>query len=155
VTPRTSAIPSDVWTGLALAWAAHYRPEKEGTMKQFVRCQGAVAAVRPLSEAQFLRQVIAVAELGGWRCYHPWISLHSPSGWPDVVAVKAGEPLILAELKTAVGRVTPLQQAWLDLLRQAHSVEVYVWRPSDWPEIETRFLRRRPVPSTEPAATPG
>jgi hypothetical protein len=101
----------------------------------------AVAAQRPLSEAQFLRHVIAVAELGGWRCYHPWISLHSPSGWPDLCCAKAGEPLILAELKSAVGKVTPFQQAWIDLLQQARGVEVYVWRPADWAAIEARFLR--------------
>jgi hypothetical protein len=45
-------------------------------------------------------------------------------------------------LKTAVGRVTPLQQMWLDVLQQARGVEVYVWRPDDWPAIEARFLRR-------------
>jgi hypothetical protein len=53
-----------------------------------------------------------------------------------------GEPLILAELKTAVGKVTAFQQSWLELLDQVQGVEVYVWRPSDWPAIEARFFRR-------------
>ena len=113
-------------------------------MKLSRRCQVA-AAVRPLSEAHFLRQVIAVAELGGWRTYHPWVSVHSACGWPDLCCAKAGEPLILAELKSDVGRVTTFQHAWLDLLRQCAGVEVYLWRPADFEAIRARLLRRRPI----------
>jgi hypothetical protein len=61
----------------------------------FCRPQEPIAAWL-LTEVQFLRQVIAVAELGGWRCYH------------------------------------------------VQGVEVFLWRPSDWAQIEARFLRRPP-----------
>jgi hypothetical protein len=43
--------------------------------------------------------------------------------------------LIAAELKVASAMPRPEQQAWLDALDLA-GVEVYVWRPTQWPEIE-------------------
>lgn len=110
-------------------------------MKLSGRSQGTTAQ-RPLTEAQCLRQVLAVAELGGWRCYHAWLSVRSSPGFPDLCCAKAGEPLVLAELKTAVGKVTPFQQRWLALLRQVQGVEVYVWRPSDIDVIQERLLCR-------------
>ena len=96
----------------------------------------------PLSERDFLRQVTALAGLGGWRVFHPWLSVHSAAGVPDLICVKAGQPIVFAELKTAVGKVTPAQQYWLDLLAAVPSVEVYLWRPADWSAIEARFLKR-------------
>lgn len=113
-------------------------------MKRSTRSQGVAAGAYPQSERAFLRAVVELAQSAGWRCFHPWLSVHSPSGWPDLVAAKAGEPLILAELKTAVGKVTAEQQRWLELLGQVQGVEVHLWRPDNWPEIEARFLRRRP-----------
>ena len=105
-------------------------------MKLSPRAQG-VAAGAVLTEAQFLRVVTELAHVAGGRTYHAWSSLHSPAGWPDLAAAKAGEPLILAALKTAVSKVTPFQQSW-----QVESVEGYVWRPADWPEIGARLLSR-------------
>ena len=43
--------------------------------------------------------------------------------------------LIFAELKTEKGNLTKAQAWWLAGLKQAHP-HVYVWRPSDWSEIE-------------------
>lgn len=88
-----------------------------------------------LSEAQFQAQVVALARLFGWESYHPWLSVRSARGWPDLALVRPPR-LILAELKSEKGKATVAQQRWLDLLGQCPGVEVYLWRPSDWPTIE-------------------
>lgn len=84
----------------------------------------------PVSERAFQQQVVDVARLLGYRVYHPWISVHSSAGFPDLVLVRPPR-LVLAEVKTDRGRVTAAQQAWLDLLRACPGCETYVWRPSD------------------------
>jgi hypothetical protein len=92
----------------------------------------------PISEKAFMRQVIDLAHLRGWDLvYHPWISVKSESGWPDLclTRVKDGR-MVLAELKAESGKLTPRQAEVLDILRSAVS-EVYVWRPSSWNEIES------------------
>jgi hypothetical protein len=79
-------------------------------------------------------------------------------GFPDLVLVRR-EHLIFAELKAQNGCVKPEQQVWLDALKGVKEeaehraflieqefgickphIEVYTWRPSDWPQIE-RILR--------------
>ena len=101
------------------------------------------AAVRPPSEQQFMRTVIELAEFSGWRCYHPWLSLHSASGWPDLVLVRPGDPVLYVELKSTTGKLTTFQRSWLNCLSQALGTEVHLWRPSDWDAIEARLLRHR------------
>lgn len=86
--------------------------------------------VPPLTEAQWLRQVVDLARLLGWSAYHPWLSIHSERGWPDLALVRPPR-LVLAELKTERGRTTPAQERWLGMLRECPGVEVYVFRPSD------------------------
>lgn len=80
-------------------------------------------------ERDLQRQVIDLAELRGWRCYHTFDSRRSAPGFPDVMAVR-GSRLLAVELKRESGRVTAEQQAWLDALALA-GVEVHTWRPSD------------------------
>lgn len=92
-----------------------------------------------LSEKEWMGQVIDLARTFGWKHYHPWLSIYSAKGWPDLALCR--ERLILAELKTAKGKVSPSQQDWLDTLAEA-GVEVYVWRPGDVDEIIS-ILRRR------------
>ena|SRR3990167_674060 len=91
------------------------------------------------SESDFRRQVLALAQLCGWKCYFTWTSIRSPAGFPDFCLVR--DRVLFAELKTAKGKVTPAQQEWLDALRAAGQ-EVYVWRPEDLLEI-AEVLRRR------------
>ncbi len=90
-------------------------------------------ALRTLTEAQFQRQVVDLAELYGYRCHHPWISIHSSSGWPDIALFRPGR-FLLAELKTQRGKLSPAQHDTIDLLRLA-GVEVHIWRPSQLEEI--------------------
>ena len=88
-----------------------------------------------MSEAEFMRQVVQLARLLGWWVHHAHISRGGEAGLPDLVMVKAGRPVVYAELKTERGKVTPEQQAVLDLLRTTPS-QVFLWRPTDWDEIQ-------------------
>jgi len=83
-----------------------------------------------ITEREFLRQVAELARLYRWRVYHPWLSIRSDRGWPDVAMVRPPR-LVLAELKTARGKVSPHQAEWLDLLGACPGVEVFLWRPDD------------------------
>ena len=89
-----------------------------------------------MSEATFQAQVIKLAEALMWVCYHTHDSRRSAAGFPDLVLVRS--KVIYAELKVesrSRGKVTIEQQAWIDALRNAGQY-VYVWRPSDMPEIQ-------------------
>jgi hypothetical protein len=92
-----------------------------------------------LSEKQFTSQIVDLAKLFGWRRYHTWRSINSPAGFPDEVLVRR-DRLVFAELKAENGKVSPLQQEWLDDLGRVPGVEVYLWRPSQLDEI-TGILR--------------
>lgn len=84
----------------------------------------------PVTEAQFMRQVLDLARIFGWSSYHPMLSKWSERGWPDLALVKPPR-FILAELKRENGKTTPHQDRWLEMLRGCPGVEVYLWRPSD------------------------
>jgi hypothetical protein len=89
--------------------------------------------VPPLTEAQFQAQVIQLATLLRWRCYHTWTSLHSAAGYPDLTLVR-GKRLVFAELKSERGKVRPEQEAWLHDLHEA-GAQAFIWRPSEWARI--------------------
>jgi hypothetical protein len=95
---------------------------------------GAKEIVASVTEKQFQAQVLDLARLLGWRVYHPWLSVRSAAGFPDLVLCRPPR-LILAELKTARGRLSPAQEEWLAALRACPGVEVHVWRPMDWDAI--------------------
>ena len=88
-------------------------------------------------EAQFQAQVIQLARINGWKVFHPakmqsrdgtWrTALQGDKGWPDLVLAHKDRGLIVAELKSDVGKVSFDQQAWLTHL--APWAEVHVWRP--------------------------
>jgi hypothetical protein len=87
------------------------------------------------TEKEWAQVVADYARLRGWTRYHPWLSAHSPRGWPDEALCRPPR-LVLAELKSEKGKVSPAQQTWLDLLGACPGVEVYVWRPSDWSHVQ-------------------
>jgi len=92
------------------------------------------------SEKEFQGQVLRLARLCGWRVYHTFDSRRSAPGFPDLVMARP--PVVMfAELKTETGRVRPEQRDWLEALRGSEGVEVRLWRPSDWPEIEEALKR--------------
>lgn len=93
----------------------------------------------PITEKQFQQQIMELAVLYKWRCYHTWSSMHSAGGFPDLVMVRVPR-LIFAELKSDKGKVSIEQEAWLESLRASGKCEVYLWRPSVWESI-TEVLR--------------
>ncbi len=116
-----------------------------------------------MTEAQWQRQVLELAQLGRWRVAH-FRPAQTAKGWrtpvgadgagfPDLVLTRPPE-LIFAELKAEKGRTTPAQEAWLEDLQVvadmvavvevvAHHVRVFVWRPSDFDEVRRILLERR------------
>lgn len=99
-----------------------------------------------MTETDFQAGVIEYARLTGWRTAH-FRPAMTDKGWrtpvagdgkgfPDLVLVHEKRGLLLVrELKSDRGRLTPEQDLWLKALASA-GVDVGVWRPKDLPEIE-------------------
>lgn len=83
-----------------------------------------------ISERDWQRQVTDLAALLGWKVYHPWLSIRSERGFPDLTLVRPPR-LVFAELKRDGARPTAAQSEWLDRLGRCTGVESYLWRPSD------------------------
>jgi hypothetical protein len=97
------------------------------------------------TEAEFTAQVLALAALRGWRCFHArpartavgWrtaVQGNGAGGFPDLILIR-GDSMLVVELKVKRGKATPDQLAWLDAFRAA-GIFAAIWRPSDWPLIE-------------------
>jgi hypothetical protein len=111
---------------------------------------------RSITEKTWQGTVERIAEL------HHWLVFHAPdnmprqgrsgfqyvqnirAGFPDLVLAKDGR-LIFAELKRQTGTTSPDQNTWLDALRKADGVEVYLWRPSDLDQVRA-VLGKGPRP---------
>ena len=108
------------------------------------------------TEREFQDAVAHYAQLFGWAVVHfrpartknSWRTAGSydSKGFPDLLLAR--DRLIAAELKSTAGRVTVDQEAWLGRFRQC-GIAAFVWRPSDWFEIED-VLRRPPTQLTLP-----
>lgn len=92
-----------------------------------------------LSEAVFQRTVIDTARWFKWLVFHPLpayqrgefrTAMIGDPGWLDLALARDGE-LLIYELKTQQGRLTPGQKRWLAALG-GHG---RVYRPQDWPAI--------------------
>lgn len=71
-----------------------------------------------------------------WMHYHTWDSRKSSAGFPDLVMVNTRITIVIyAELKTETGEVSEHQALWLNVLADADQL-VYLWRPSDQPDID-------------------
>ena len=101
--------------------------------------KGDIKMVEAINEREFQQQVIDLAHIFHWRVYHTWMSIHSAGGFPDLTLAR-GNRLIFAEIKSEKGRLTLAQAEWLEILKATGKCEVYVWMPSDWPEI-TEILK--------------
>jgi len=71
-----------------------------------------------VSEKDFMAAVRQLAELFGWKVFHPLRMRGSSPGWPDLVLCR-GRRLIFRELKTGRGKLTTDQRAWIAALREA------------------------------------
>lgn len=120
------------------------------SMAELLAEQAAPVAPPPADDAdevrEFMPQVIKLAKRNGWQIYHVTNSRRSEPGWPDLVMLRAHE-MIVAELKSINGKTTPAQDEWLEafsaVARVSAYVRVFVWKPSDWPEI-VRVLGGQP-----------
>ena len=103
-----------------------------------------------MTEAEFQKQVITLAELYGWKVCHfhdsrrqirpgVFIGDKQSKGYPDLTLVHQRHGVAWAELKRERGSLRPEQVAWIKSLQRAGQV-AFVWRPSNWREIQ-RFLK--------------
>jgi hypothetical protein len=88
-----------------------------------------------ITEHQWSEVVHDMAKVFGWEWYHPYLSIRSTPGWPDVALVRPPR-FVLVELKREKGWLSTNQEHWLGILRQCPGIEVYLWRPSDWDEAQ-------------------
>ncbi|HNG24549.1 MAG TPA: hypothetical protein PLC03_11345 [Microthrixaceae bacterium] len=106
------------------------------------------------SEAEWQRQVTALARRCGWLVFHVADSRRQVgarlvgdrgiAGWPDLTLVHPDHGLIFAELKAERGRLTPLQRDTLSALATATDgdrTRVHVWRPVDLMGVVIPVLR--------------
>lgn len=106
------------------------------------------------TEAQFLRTVIGVAHVFGWRVNHvdagrgrsgKWCTaVIGDPGFPDVFLVHRTEKrrALALELKKVGGRATKEQLEWIEDMRRAGIVAGVVC-PTDWPWIEEQLRGER------------
>ena len=91
------------------------------------------------TEKALANYVADVARAFGWHRFHSWTSVHSTAGYPDETLLR-GSRLVVAELKTEKGKLTPAQELWREAwetyaLESAGRCAYYLWRPSDLDEI--------------------
>ena len=86
-----------------------------------------------MTEDELLTAILDAAMWRQWRTHHIRRSdraiQQGHAGFPDIIAVR-GARLVVAELKSARGRVEEAQTAWLDTFRRT-GAECFVWRPAD------------------------
>lgn len=96
-------------------------------------------------EREFQRQVTELARLHGWRVYSvPDSRRSTEKGYPDLTLWHpTHKRFMFAELKRDIGKLRPEQAVVIaELVGCGHTV--FVWRPKDWPEIES-VLGHKPV----------
>ena len=84
-------------------------------------------------EAEFQAQVRQLCTIRGLLVYHTHDSRRSDAGFPDLTIV-GSKRMLFRELKKEDGRVSPMQQYWIDRLNDVGQ-DAGVWRPSDMPRI--------------------
>lgn len=117
-----------------------------------------------MRERPFTNEVIALARDHNWDVFHihdqdsyeNYRKIATGAGYPDLIMYRTDQrgetSMIVAELKTDADNsaVRPNQEEWLRAYEQF--VPTFVWRPSDWPEIQ-QVLRDGPSPSRVGRAT--
>lgn len=109
----------------------------------------------PISEKLFQEQILRLAQINGWKRFHPLAvrdykggyrtALAGDKGFPDLVLARATTSqrlggLIFAELKSETGRIGIEQIEWSEHL--APWAEWYLWRPRDLDAIVERLSRK-------------
>lgn len=96
-----------------------------------------------MNETQWRADVIRLARSTGWAHWFTHFSPYSTPGWPDL-ALARPPVLILTELKTARGKVSPEQEAAADILGRCERVEYRLWRPEHEDEVIATLRAGRP-----------
>jgi hypothetical protein len=80
-----------------------------------------------MTESEFQSQVRELCRWLGLLAYHTHDSQRSDPGFPDLVIVGA-RGVLFRELKTEVGKTSPMQDHWIACLNAAGQ-DAAVWRP--------------------------
>lgn len=101
-----------------------------------------------ITEAEWQRTVVELAELSGYRVMHVRKSrvrddrhatATSIPGWPDLYLFHPGRgEHFAAELKSQRGRLSADQTTCISELTSS-GLTVYVWRPADWDAVQKRL----------------
>lgn len=100
---------------------------------------GAATLSRPETEDEFKSKIMDTAKWHGWRICHvrparkldgKWVTpIEGHAGLPDLILARDGRVLLI-ELKSATGKPTDDQIAWL----LAAGDNGRLWKPNDWPK---------------------
>jgi hypothetical protein len=100
-----------------------------------------------MTEAQFLKQIVAVAKLRGWLIYHAqpsqvgarWAThFQGDAGFPDLVLSSPTGGLVFAELKVGRNKQSDAQLRWQRYLLEAE-YECSCWYPKDLDAVIERL----------------
>jgi hypothetical protein len=92
-----------------------------------------------VTEKAFQSDVMRVAKMLGWLCYHTYDSRRSASGFPDLVLVR--ERVLFRELKVGKNKLSPTQELWRDSIMDAGG-DWAEWRETDMDDIVADLSRR-------------
>lgn len=103
------------------------------------------------SERLWQEKVIQIASTCGWDAHHirpgkygNTYKTDGLAGMPDLILIgRKGQGVIFAELKTAKGKLSPVQEARIAQLL-ANGCEVHIWRPADEDRVLKRLSTRLP-----------
>jgi hypothetical protein len=89
--------------------------------------------LKDLKEREFQDLIVEAAVLNGYLTYHTHDSRRSDPGFPDLVCVKPGRPILFLEVKTERGKVSAIQQMWIETINETEGTALaMVVRPRDW-----------------------
>ena len=92
-----------------------------------------------MTEKAFQSDVMRVAKMLGWLCYHTYDSRRSASGFPDLVLVR--ERVLFRELKVGKNKLSQSQELWRDSIMDAGG-DWAEWRETDMDDIVADLSRR-------------
>jgi hypothetical protein len=92
-----------------------------------------------MTEKAFQSDVMQVAKMLGWLCYHTYDSRRSASGFPDLVLVR--ERVLFRELKVGKNKLSQSQELWRDSIMDTGG-DWAEWRETDMDDIVADLSRR-------------
>ena len=120
-----------------------------GTVGKAMKRKAPTSDQPKYTETMMVNDIVREAHSFGWMVHHDrpaltgrgWrTALQGDAGFPDLLLLRAG--VVAAwECKSAIGKVTPPQQQWLDEWAKVPGVSVRVVRPADL-EACYKFLAR-------------